>query len=308
MTLKQLRYLREIAQQGLHLSHAAVALHTSQSGVSRQIKLLEQELGIVIFKRKRNHIQTITQEGREVLRLAERTLWEAENLGLLGEELKNETKGNLVIAATHTHARYTLPSVITQFSESYPSVRLVFRQGNREDVFRWVETGDADIVVGTDCDAKLNQILLLPFGQFHRIVITLPRHPLLKIKRLTLEDIARYPLITYGFRKNGHWKFNYAFEAKGLHPNIPFSAGDSDVSKAYVELGHGIAILPHITFNLPRDGHLRAIDARHLFPPETMHVGINRARFHRGYLFRFLEMLSPKLARRRVERALETSL
>jgi LysR family cys regulon transcriptional activator len=304
MTLKQLRYLVEIVRQGLHLSQAANALHTSQPGVSRQIQLLEEELGVTVLKRHRNRILGLTQPGREVLRYAQRMLHDADSVHSLGAELRNESSGHLVIATNHTHARYTLPSIITNFSTAYPTVRLEFWQGNRNEAFKWLESGEVDIAIGSESDLALENVLLLPCGKFHRIAVTPMRHPLLRIARPTLEDIAQYPLITHGFRTDVRWKFKQAFEARMLRPNIIFSSIDSDVSKAYVELGLGIAILPHITFDSVRDARLRAIDLRHLFPPETMKAGINKEQFHRQYVYKFLELLSPDLTRRKVERLL----
>jgi len=306
MTLQQLRYLCEIVRQGLHLSQAAGALHTSQPGVSKQIKLLEQELGVVIFRRQRNRILALTQPGREIVRHAERILHETQNIRSFGDELQNEAVGNLVIATTHTHARCTLPSIIGNFTRAYPNVRLGFMQGNRDDIFRWVDSSEADIAIGTDCDVKLEKVALLPYGRFHRIVVTRQEHPLLATARPSLEQIAEYPLIAYGLRSAGRWKFNHVFEAANLRPNIVFSAADADVSKSYVELGLGIAILPDIIFDPERDVNLRAIDLRHLFKAEITHVGINRDSFLRHYIFGFLEMLSPNLARARVERLLAT--
>ena len=305
MTLKQLRCLCEVVRQGMHLSHAATAMHTSQPGVSRQILSLERELGIVILERSGNRILGLTPMGAKIASYAERTLREADNLRMCRDEARDEASGALVVATNHTHARYTLPRVIDAFSRRYPGVRLQFWQGSRDEIFRWVDDGDADLAIGTDCDAELGNLALLPFGTFHRIVVTPPRHKLLRIHEPGLEDIAAYPIITYGSRIYGNWKFRHLFEARQLHPNIVFSAVDSDVSKTYVALGLGIAILPHITFEAAEDSKLRAIDARHLFGKETMHVGLNRRQFHRGYVFDFMAMLAPDLlSRRRVERAL----
>ncbi|MCW5603238.1 MAG: LysR family transcriptional regulator [Burkholderiales bacterium] len=304
MTLQQLRYLCEIVRQGLHLSQAAGVLHTSQPGVSKQIKLLEQELGVVIFRRQRNRILELTQPGREIVRHAERILRETQNIRGFGDEFQNEVTGTLVIATTHTHARYTLPDIIGKFTYAYPHVRLEFLQGNRDEIFRWVDNSEADIAIGTDCDVKLEKVALLPYGRFHRIAVTRPEHPLLGTAQPSLEQITEYPLIAYGFRSTRRWKFNHIFEAANLRPNIVFSAADADVSKAYVELGIGISILPDITFDPARDVNLRAIDLRHLFKAEITHVGIKRDSFLRHYIFGFLSMLSPDLTRAKVERLL----
>ncbi|MBI3044432.1 MAG: LysR family transcriptional regulator [Betaproteobacteria bacterium] len=307
MTLKQLRYLCEIVNQGMHLSLAASVLHTSQPGVSRQIQLLERELGVRILQRSRNRILGLTPTGKCILRFAQRTLQDADNLRSCGRERIDESTGDLVIATNHTHARYTLPRVINAFRCRYPAVRLQFLQGSRDEVFKWVDAGEADLAIGTDCDADLENVVLLPFGTFHRIVITPPRHKLLKVEKPTLEDISAYPIITYGSRVLGRWKFSKLFQARNLTPNIVFSAVDSDVSKTYVALGLGIAILPHIVFDPVRDSELRAIDASHLFGPDVVHVGVNKRQFYRRYAFDFMGMLAPDaLTRRKVEKSLST--
>jgi LysR family cys regulon transcriptional activator len=306
MTLKQMRYLTEIVRQGLHLSRAATALHTSQPGISRQLQMLETELGVIVFQRHRSRILGLTQAGKEIVKYAQQMLRDAESVRNVGLEMKNETRGHLVIATNHTHARYTLPRVITSFSKAYPKVRLEFWQGVPSDAFKWLDAGEVDIAIGRDSDISLPNIQLLPCGRFHRVLLVPARHPLLRINKPSLEDIARYPIITHGFRANGRWTFRQAFEARHLRPHIVFSSIDADVSKAYVELGLGIAILPHMTFDPARDRTLRAIDLRHLFPAETMCIGINKRQFYRSYVYRFLEMLSPDLTRRKVERAMSS--
>ena len=305
MTLKQLRSLCEIVRQGMHLSHAAAALHTSQPGISRQIHLLEQELDVTILKRNRNRILGLTQPGKEILRFAQRALKNTENIKNIGQEFKNETTGGLVVATTYTYARYVLPRVIPRFSRKFPYVRLEFWQGSPQRVLQLVGSGEADLAVVTNSDANPKDVVLLPFGKFHRSVITLPKHPLLKGGKLTLDAIAKYPIITYGFEASGWGKFNHVFESKGLKPNIVFRAVDAEISKKYVELGLGIAIVPHIAYDPARDKTLRAIDASHLFDHSTMYIGINREQFLRKYVFEFIEMLAPQLTRAHVERTME---
>jgi LysR family cys regulon transcriptional activator len=307
MTLQQLRALCEIVRQGLRLSQAAAILNTSQPGVSKQIQMLEKELGVVIFRRRRNRILALTEAGKEIVHFATSALREVQNIRGLGDDARDSAAGNLVIATTHTHARYTLPRVIGAFTSAFPHVRLEFWQGNREEIFRWVESGEADIAIGTDCDVELRSVALVPYGEFHRIVVTRPAHPLLTVRNLTLERIAKYPLIAYGFRSNERWKLRHAFESRDLEPNIVFSAADSDVSKSYVELGIGIAILPQVTYDAARDTNLRARDARHLFETEITHVGLNRERFIRNYVYAFLGILNPVLTRDRIRQALASA-
>lgn len=306
MTLQQLRYVCEIARQGLRLSQAAASLHTSQPGVSKQIQRLEKELGVVIFRRSRNRILGLTEAGRELVHYAEGALREVQNMRGLSEDAREAAAGNLVIATTHTHARYTLPRVIDAFRSQHPQVRFEFWQGNRDEIFRWVQTGEADVAIGTDSDASVERVALLPYGEFHRIVVAQPSHPLLKVRSLTLESIVKYPLIAYGVRGNERWKLRHVFEASKLAPNIVFSAADPDVTKAYVELGIGIAILPHVTYDRTRDKALRARDASHLFGAEVTHVGLNRDRYIRRYIYDFLGMLNPTLTREHIRQTLAT--
>ena len=310
MTLQQLRYICEIERQGLHLSQAAAALHTSQPGVSRQIQLLEEELGIKILHRRRNRILGLTQPGKEILRYAQRVLRDTESLQNVAFEFRQETSGSLVIATNHTHARYTLPKVISAFSKTHPSVRLEFWQGGRNEIFRWLDLGEVDIAIGADSDIKIQNVLLLPCGKFHRVVVTPADHPLLLLEKIGLEDIAKYPIIAHSHAwhtRGEQWRFEHIFKEKKLNPNIVFRSIDAEISKAYVGLGVGIAILPHITFDALKDTDLRAINVKHLFASETMRVGINKGKFYRQYVFDFLELFSPDLSRRRVERLLAQS-
>lgn len=305
MTLKQLRCLCEIVRQGLHLSRAAEALHTSQPGVSAQLQLLERELGLVVFTRKRNRLLGLTPAGEAVHRHAQRALQEAENIRSVSHEFGDELTGSLVIATTHTQARYALPPVIGRFRRKYPRILLEFWLGTREEVFRRVESDQADLAIGTDCGLRLDGVSVLPYGQLRHSIVTCPGHELLRTRAPSLETVARHPLITHAFDGDGQWKFAKFFESRGLNPNIIFRAVDSDVCKAYVELGMGISILASVAYEKSRDRQLRALGADHLFEPETLYVGLNRRRFHRQYVYEFVERLSPALTREKIELALE---
>jgi len=307
MNFQQLRSVREAQRRGFNLTEVAQALHTSQPGVSRQIQRLEKELGLTVFQRHRNRILGITPAGKEVLRFAQRMLQDADSVRSLTRELRNEAAGHLVIATNHTHARYTPPRVITAFTKACPLVRLQFRQGTPDEAFRWLDAGEVDVALGRDSEISLENVLLLPCGKFHRVAVVPAQHPLLRNQKPTFEDLAQYPILTHGFRNDGRWTFKQAFESRRLRPHILFSSIDADVSKAYVELGLGIAILPHIAVDPSRDDKLRQVDLRHLFPSESMYAGINKRQFHRDYLYRFLEMLAPELTRRRVERMLSAA-
>jgi len=304
MKLQQLRYLCEVANQGLNLSKAAEILHTSQPGISKQIRLLENELGVDIFVRNGKRVVETTPPGRAILEIAERMLRDAKNLKQVGQEFANEASGSLTIATTHTQARYALPSAIQHFTARYPRVRLVLRQGNPTQIAELVTSGVADIAIATEAIELFSELVMLPCYQWNRCVIVPPRHPLLKLKELTLEAIAEHPIITYDFAFTGRSKINQAFDAKGLVPNVVLTAIDADVIKTYVELGLGIGILAQMAFEPSRDRHLRAIDASHLFEPSTTRIGISRNSYLRKYVYDFIEMFAPHLDRATVAAAM----
>ncbi len=295
MKLQQLRYLCEVANQGLNLSKAAEVLHTSQPGISKQIRLLENELGIDIFVRNGKRVVKVTPPGQAILKIAERMLRDAKNLKQVGQEFANEAIGSLTIATTHTQARYALPAAIKHFTARYPKVRLILRQGNPTQIAELVTSGEADIAIATEAIELFHELVMLPCYQWNRCVIVSPRHPLLKLEKLTLEAIAQYPIITYDFAFTGRSKINQAFDIRGLTPNVVLTAIDADVIKTYVELGLGIGILAQMAFEPKRDKQLRSIDASHLFEPSTTRIGISRNSYLRGYVFDFIEIFAPHL-------------
>jgi LysR family cys regulon transcriptional activator len=303
MKLQQLRYAVEVARQGLNVSTAAEALHTSQPGVSKQIRLLEDELGVEIFERHGKRVVAITEPGRAVISIAERILSEAANLKRAGEEYANESSGSLRIATTHTQARYALPKTVTAFKRRYPGVQLSIQQGNPTQICEQVLAGDADIAIATEAISGYPELVSLPCYQWNRCVVVPPRHPLLKVQPLTLEAVTRYPIITYDFAFAGRSQVNKAFESRDLKPNIVLSALDADVIKTYVELGLGIGIMAKMAFDPARDRTLRAIDVSHLFESSTTRLGIRRGAYLRGYAYEFIELFAPHLARKSVERA-----
>jgi LysR family cys regulon transcriptional activator len=305
MKLQQLRYLCEVANQGLNLSKAAETLHTSQPGISKQIRLLENELGVDIFVRNGKRVVETTPPGRAIIEIAERMLRDAKNLKQVGQEFANEAIGSLTIATTHTQARYALPSAIKHFTARYPKVKLILRQGSPTQISELVTSGVADIAIATEAIELFDELVMLPCYQWNRCIVVPPRHPLLKLEKLTLEAIAQYPIITYDFAFTGRSKINQAFDVKRLVPNVVLTAIDADVIKTYVELGLGIGILAQMAFDPKRDKHLRSIDASHLFEPSTTRIGIGRNSYLRGYVYDFIEIFAPHLDHAAVKAAMK---
>jgi LysR family cys regulon transcriptional activator len=303
MKIQQLRYLVEVSKQGLNLSAAAEKLHTSQPGISKQIRLLEDELGVEIFVRNGKRVVAVTPPGIAILEIAQRILHEAENLKQAAEDYSNQDAGKLIIATTHTQARYALPEVIRRFSQRYPKVKLGLIQGSPVQICQFAISGQADFCIATEAIANFDELVMLPCYGWNRCVIAPPDHPILKKKTLTIEEIARYPIITYDFAFTGRSQINRAFEAKGIKPNVVLTAIDSDVIKTYVALGLGIGILAKMAFDPEQDKNLRAMDASHLFESSTTRIGIPRKAYLRGYIYDFIEMFAPQLSRKVVDDA-----
>ncbi len=304
MNLQQLRYLHEIVRQGLKISDAADALYTSQPGVSKQIKLLEEELGIEIFVRNGKRITAITEPGKAILEIAERVLHETNNLRRVSEEFHAHDSGTLTIATTHTQARYALPPVVKQFIKRYPKVQLSLHQGSPSQIVQQVLGGAADIGIATESLELYDELVTLPCYEWNHCVITPPKHPLLAERKLTLEKIAQYPIVTYDFAFSGRGKINAAFQARNLTPNIVLTAIDADVIKTYVELGLGIGIVARMAYIPERDRHLQMLEAAHLFEPSTTRIAIRKNEYLRGYAYEFIELFAPHLTHRVVSDAL----
>lgn len=303
MKLQQLRYLTEVVRRGLNVSEAAAALHTSQPGISKQIRALEDELGIQVFVRHGKRLVSLTEPGKAVVNIAERILSEAQNLRRAGEEFANDRLGTLTIAATHTQARYALPPAVAAFMRRYPKVKLVIHQGNPTQICEQVLEGEADFCVATEAIEQYPELISMPVYQWNRCVVVPARHPLLKAKPLTLEKLAQYPIVTYDFAFANRSLVEKAFESHGLQANVVLTALDSDVIKTYVELGLGVGILAKMAFDADRDRSLRAIDAGHLFESSTTRLGIKRNAYLRRYAYEFVELFAPHLPRAVVERA-----
>jgi len=303
MNFQQLRYVREAVRQGLNLTEAANALFTSQPGISKQIRELEDELGIEIFVRRGKRLVDLTEPGRTVVQVIERLLAEADNLRQVGKEFADRDSGSLTIATTHTQARYALPSVVQQFRSQYPKVRLSLQQGSPTQIAQMVIAGQADVAIATEALDHYPELLALPGYTWHHCVVVPQGHPLTKLKLLTVEELARYPLITYSPEFTGRSHIDHAFAAKGLKMDLVLTAIDADVIKTYVELGLGVGVIAAMAYDAKRDARLRAIDAGHLFRDNTTRLAVKRAAYLRRYTYAFIQMFAPQLTPDIVDRA-----
>lgn len=295
MKLQQLEYVLEIVRQGFHISAAAQALHTSQPGVSRQLQLLEAEVGFPIFARTRNHIEGLTEAGTVVVDTAKRILADVDGIASLKHALLASDRGTLTIATTHTQAKYVLPTVIAPFIADYPEVQIVLKQGDPAGICQMVDDGLADLALGTESLADFPSLVRLPCFTLDRVVVTPDDHPLLDCDPLTLDDVARYPIITYDNRFSGHWKVLAAFERAGLEPKVVLSAIDADICKTYVAMGLGIGILTAVTYDEERDRGLRILRADHLFDSSVVYINLRESTYLRAYLLDFIGRLAPSL-------------
>ena len=304
MNLQQLHFLNEIVRSDLKISKAAESLYISQPGISKQIKQLEDELGVQIFVRNGKRIVAVSEPGKAVLEIAQRMLHDAGNLKQVAQEFHSQDTGTLILATTHTQARYALPPVVKQFIKRYPKVKLGLHQGNPTQIAEQVLSGEADIGIATESLSNYDKLLTLPCFDWHHCVVVPPKHPLLNEKKLTLAKLAQYPIVTYDFAFSGRSKIDEAFAAAKIEPNIALTAIDADVIKTYVELGLGVGILAELAFIPERDKHLRMLDAGHLFRPSTTRLAIRKNEYLRGYTYDFIELFAPHLTREVVVEAM----
>jgi LysR family cys regulon transcriptional activator len=293
MNLQQFRYVSEVARRNLNVSEAAQALHTSQPGVSKQIRALEEELGTAIFVRQGKRFSAITDAGRELLAAIERILAEVANLKAVGDEFAHNAKGSLAVAVTHTQARYALPAVVTAFKKTYPQVHLKLLQGNPHQLARMVVNGEADLAIATEALTEYPQLVTLPCYQWHHSVVVPKGHPLARAKPLTLEAIAAYPIVTYDPTFAGRTAVDRSFAARQLAPDIVMTALDSDVIKSYVSLGLGVGIISSRAFRQGADEGLVALDCSHLFPAQTTRLAYRRGSYLRAFTVEFIRLFAP---------------
>ena len=309
MNFQQLRSVRVTVQSGFNLTEVATILCTSQPGVSRQIRELEEELGIDIFVRAGKRLTGLTAPGAALLPIVERMLLDAENLKRAGDDFASRIDGRLTVAATHSQARYALPHVVRDFRALFPRVSLHLHQGSPKQVAEMLLSGEADIGVATEALALYPQLVTLPCYRWTHSIVVPPGHPLLAHSEdVTLQQLADYPIITYNLGYTGRSHIDDAFARAGLQPNIVLTAMDADVIKTYVELGMGVGIIASIALDAERDAQLRMLDARHLFEINLTRLAIRRGTWLRGYTYSFIETFAPTLTRAVVQSALKDLL
>lgn len=306
MKLQQLRYIVEIVNRNLNITEAAESLYTSQPGVSKQVRLLETELGIHIFERNGKHIKGLTPAGEKVVALARELLVKAQSIKSIAEEQTQPNKGVLRIATTNTQARYMLPKVVSQFKHKYPDVSLHLHQGSPTQIYDALMGGEVDLAITTEAQYIFEEAILLPCYLWNRAVIVKPDHPLAefanKSTQLTVQELSKYDLITYTFGFTGRSDLDQAFNREGILPNIVFTATDADVIKTYVRLGLGVGIMARMAHTVD-DHDLVAINASHLFQASMTQIAIKRGMFLRNYMYDFIHYFSPHLSRMQVEKA-----
>ena len=307
MKLQQLRYIWEVAHHGLNVSATAQSLYTSQPGISKQIRLLEDELGVEVFARSGKHLTRITPAGETIIEKAGEILRTVESIKQAAQEFSNERKGSLSVATTHTQARYALPDVIEGFIDKYPEVSLHMHQGTPVQIAEMAADGAVDFAIATEGLDLFGDLVMMPCYRWDRCIVVKKNHPLAQLSTVGLADVAEYPLVTYVFGFTGRSKLDEAFLREGLAPKVVFTATDADVIKTYVRLGLGIGIIAKMAHDEVLDDDLVAIDADTLFESSTTMIGCRRGTFLRGYMYEFIQLFAPHLSREIVDQAFAAS-
>ena len=305
MKLHQLRYIWEVAKQDLNVTQAAAHLYSSQPGISKQIRLLEEELGLQIFTRRGKHLVEVTPAGLEILETSGEILQKVEKIRSLAQEHSDEQRGSISLATTHTQYRYVLPPTIRRFINKYPDVALHMHQGTPTQISAAAATAEADFAIATEALELYTDLLMLPCYRWNRSILVPKSHPLTQENFLSIYNISNNPIITYTFGFTGRSKLDEAFDAQGLKPRVVLTAADADVIKTYVRLGLGIGIVASMAFDAEVDNDLVALDASKLFEPSTTKIGFRRNSYFRGYMYDFIEMFAPHLDRNLVRRSLK---
>ena len=294
MNFQQLRIIREAVRRNFNLTEVANALYTSQSGVSRHIKDLEDELGVELFVRRGKRLLGLTGPGQELVPIVERLLLDAKNIKRLADQFSQRDEGDLTIATTHTQARYALPPVVVKFKDAFPNVRLILHQASPKEIMSMLLEGSADIGVATEALEDNPEIAAFPYYSWEHAVIVPAGHPLADDEPMTLEKIAAWPIITYDAGFTGRPHIDAAFQAAGIEPDIVMTALDADVIKTYVELGLGVGIIASMAHDGSRDS-VKLLSSKGLFARNTSRIAVRRGRYLRGYAYKFIELCSPEL-------------
>ena len=295
MKLQQLRYIWEVAHHDLNVSATAQSLFTSQPGISKQIRLLEDELGVEIFARSGKHLTHVTQVGQVIIAMSGEILREANAIKQVAQEYSNEKEGSLSIATTHTQARYALPKIITDFRLKYPAVSLQMNQGSPEQIAELAATGEVDFAIATEGLNLFHELVMMPCYRWNRALVVPKDHPLCAVSELTLADVSKHPLVTYVFGFTGRSKLDHAFHNEGLEANVVFTATDTDVIKTYVRLGLGVGIIARMAYEEAHDSDLVLLDAAHLFEHSVTAIGFRKGTFLRRYMLDFMQAFAPHL-------------
>lgn len=304
MKLQQLRYIVEVLNNNLNVSATAESLFTSQPGISKQVRMLEDELGIQIFGRSGKHLTHVTPAGQEVIEIAQHILSKVDAIKSVAAEHTKPDQGKLNIATTHTQARYALPPVIQRFIHKYPQVSLHMHQGSPQQISEAAAKGKADFAIATEALHLYHDLIMLPCYHWNRSILVPKGHPLTTVDKVSIKDVASYPLVTYVYGFTGRSQLDKAFAKADLEPQIVFTATDADVIKTYVRMGLGIGVVATMAYEAAKDSDLVAIPAGHLFEHSTTKIGFRKGTFLRSYMYEFIENFAPHLTRDVVDKAM----
>lgn len=307
MKLQQLRYIREVANNDLNISVTAENLFISQPGISKQIKTLEDELGVQIFIRSGKHLKDITPAGKLIIKMANDILEKVDNIKNVADEFSDQHKGNLSIATTHTQARYILPPIIKNFIRHYPNISLHMHQGTPMQISEFASKGIVDFAIATEALELFDNLIMMPCYKWNRSIIVNVEHPLAKEKTLSLHNLAKYPIVTYTFGFTGRSQLDQAFFKEGLKPKVIFTASDADVIKTYVRLNMGVGIIASMAYEAEKDKDLISIDASKLFEQSVTRIGFRRGAFLRRYMYDFISLFAPHLTKKLVKESMHSN-
>ncbi len=307
MKIQQLKYIREIANHDLNVSTVAARLFTSQPGVSKQVRMLEDELNVQIFQRNGKRLTDITPAGRIIIDMAGNILDQVEGIKRVADDFSAKDHGSLAIATTHTQARYVLPGIIQDFIKLYPDVSLHMHQGTPTQISALASKGTVDFAIATEALELFDNLIMMPCYRWNRSVIVNHDHPLASASSLTLAALAKFPIVTYVFGFTGRSQLDHAFGKAGLSPKLVFTASDADVIKTYVKMNLGVGIVASMAYDPEIDKELVAIDASHLFAASVTRIGFRRGVFLRGYMYEFIRRFAPHLTEDIVRQAMQAS-